>query len=373
MEGPAGPTDDAEMFTGFDEANHDLQKVFSSSCEQHSTSWCFQMEGSPDRRPASAVSTAATTTFGPTPPPWCPTSASSPGNTSALPEEPGARGPKRNVRKVFVGGVPQDMTQDELHSVFSEHASIKKAWLQKYRAGPGAVHHPNKHRGFGFVIFNDASGVDILLGDSFSRYLVLSDGKKLEVKRAVSSCDMEEDASAKDAQKAKHSSSNKGAAGPRQAGDSPVASPMSQTLPVMVPVAWQGNPAHSMMQQPCMMQQMPYAMPYVQGVAPYTSPATQPLPMVPAFPQGAPCGQAPQYFLAPQGMTARGQPQQYYLVNAAPQHGHYGMHQQVHHGGMLQQQPQDQMAPMTQKGMAPQEGAQHYYHAAVPAYYELAL
>ena len=194
---------------------------------------------------------------------------------------------------------------------------------------------------------------------------------------------IEEDASAKDAQKAKHSSSNQGADGPRQASASPVASPTPQMQqPVMVPVAWQGNPALSMMQQPFMMQQVPYAMPYpspatqhgAQGVAPYASPAAQPLPMVPAFPQGAPCGQAPQYFLAPQGMPGPGQPQQYYMVNAAQQHGQYGMQQQVLlGGGMLQQQPQVQMAPMTQQGMAStvapnaqQEGAHHYYHQAVP-------
>ena len=33
--------------------------------------------------------------------------------------------------QVFVGGVPQDLNQDDLYAIFSEYAGVKKAWLQK--------------------------------------------------------------------------------------------------------------------------------------------------------------------------------------------------------------------------------------------------
>lgn len=93
-------------------------------------------------------------------------------------------------RKVFVGGVPQDLNQDDLYAIFSEHAGVKKAWLQKCRttdeSGNGA-NGPQNHRGFGFVIFHDALAIDELLGSAPSRFIVLRNGTKLEVKRALSS------------------------------------------------------------------------------------------------------------------------------------------------------------------------------------------
>ncbi len=30
-----------------------------------------------------------------------------------------------------MGGVPQDLNQDDLYAIFSEYAGVKKAWLQK--------------------------------------------------------------------------------------------------------------------------------------------------------------------------------------------------------------------------------------------------
>merc|ERR1719265_884825 len=47
-----------------------------------------------------------------------------------------------------------------------------------------------KHRGFGFIIFQEASALQALLGDNFSRFITLTDGRRLEVKRAISSNDM---------------------------------------------------------------------------------------------------------------------------------------------------------------------------------------
>jgi hypothetical protein len=95
-------------------------------------------------------------------------------------------------RKVFVGGVPQDLNQDDLYAIFCEYAGVKKAWLQKCRnADDGGGGTPNaatqNHRGFGFVIFHEACAIDELLAGGSSRFVVLRNGAKLEVKRALSS------------------------------------------------------------------------------------------------------------------------------------------------------------------------------------------
>lgn len=92
-------------------------------------------------------------------------------------------------RKVFVGGVPQDLNQDDLYAIFSEHAGVKKAWLQKCRTTDESGNNTaqQNHRGFGFVIFHDALAIDELLGSAPSRFIVLRNGTKLEVKRALSS------------------------------------------------------------------------------------------------------------------------------------------------------------------------------------------
>jgi len=93
-------------------------------------------------------------------------------------------------RKVFVGGVPKDMTQADLHTIFIRYGKVKKAWLQK------SVHgEPQSHRGFGFVIFDDPTVVDKLLGpENFSTRLALGERVSatgtpvtIEVKRALTS------------------------------------------------------------------------------------------------------------------------------------------------------------------------------------------
>lgn len=90
--------------------------------------------------------------------------------------------------KVFVGGVPQDMTEEALSGFFRSFGVVKQAWLQCHRnAARGQGSRPQNHRGFGFVIFGDKASVEALLGPEASRILALPDGRKLEVKRAVSS------------------------------------------------------------------------------------------------------------------------------------------------------------------------------------------
>merc|ERR1719188_1039295 len=106
-------------------------------------------------------------------------------------EKMSPRGNAAQNRKVFVGGIPQDMEHDDLYNIFSEYAGVKKAWLQKHRGQQGSDGPPgHNHRGFGFVIFYDAMAVDQLLGSNFSRFIDLRDGRRLEVKQAVSNTEM---------------------------------------------------------------------------------------------------------------------------------------------------------------------------------------
>eukprot|EP00446_Apocalathium_sp_SHHI-4_P001139 CAMPEP_0177178334 /NCGR_PEP_ID=MMETSP0367-20130122/14275_1 /TAXON_ID=447022 ORGANISM="Scrippsiella hangoei-like, Strain SHHI-4" /NCGR_SAMPLE_ID=MMETSP0367 /ASSEMBLY_ACC=CAM_ASM_000362 /LENGTH=545 /DNA_ID=CAMNT_0018624989 /DNA_START=66 /DNA_END=1703 /DNA_ORIENTATION=- len=103
----------------------------------------------------------------------------------------------RQTGKIFVGGVPQEMNQDELYKLFSQFGAVKKAWLQSFRA-PVRMNQspPHNHRGFGFVIFYDSQSVDTILGPmnphspSGTRHLNLADGRKVEVKRAVASSEI---------------------------------------------------------------------------------------------------------------------------------------------------------------------------------------
>jgi len=90
-------------------------------------------------------------------------------------------------RKIFVGGVPQQLTSEDLYNIFEEHGVVKKAWLQKCRHSDDNAFPPQNHRGFGFVIFQDARSIEELIGPRPSKFLELKTGHRLEIKRAVSS------------------------------------------------------------------------------------------------------------------------------------------------------------------------------------------
>ncbi|CAK0832836.1 unnamed protein product [Prorocentrum cordatum] len=90
---------------------------------------------------------------------------------------------RRKVRKLFVGGVPQGMGEDELQAIFERYAQVERVWLQRHRSEK----HHKQHRGFGYVVFRDSGAADRLLGESFSRFLEPGGGVRLEVKRALSS------------------------------------------------------------------------------------------------------------------------------------------------------------------------------------------
>mmetsp|Transcript_106099 Transcript_106099/g.306936 ORF Transcript_106099/g.306936 Transcript_106099/m.306936 type:complete len:464 (-) Transcript_106099:140-1531(-) len=183
-----------------------------------------------DRRPLSAVSTSAATPSpegrAASPHPWPQTpdsqQISSPqaigggapsgtlnsttrrrgGNASGSPRTGDATNPsaaggnsgggrrESDPKKVFVGGVPQETTQEDLYTIFGQFGNVRKAWLQSCRAaGRTTMAQPHNHRGFGFVIFSDKSAVDNLLGSSKSQYLSVG-SRRLEVKRAVASSEL---------------------------------------------------------------------------------------------------------------------------------------------------------------------------------------
>jgi len=108
---------------------------------------------------------------------------------STSPEEPTSSPDKAKwaqVRKIFVGGIPQSMDQNSLYKLFSKTGKVKKAWLQIFHADSHEGQGPSrKHRGFGFVIFADKDAVDQLLGEDFSKVIYFGDGIRLEVKRSV--------------------------------------------------------------------------------------------------------------------------------------------------------------------------------------------
>lgn len=157
-----------------------------------------------ENRPLSSVSTSAGATpsldeqcrlqFSPAP------SSAAPTPTLQEPSErfktlPPLQAHQTQARKIFVGGIPQWMTTDDLAAFFSSFGAVSKAWLQRQRADNGSGHGHSSipvHRGFGFIVFADPSTVDELLGSdpSASRFLELQDGKRIEVKRAKTSTDM---------------------------------------------------------------------------------------------------------------------------------------------------------------------------------------
>lgn len=244
-------------------------------------------------RPLSSVSTCAGTTPNPEGQPSPSHRLSSTSMAYGLPEKDlDAQNGLSQSRKVFVGGVPQDMNEEDLRSLFAGNQSLKKAWLQRHRPSGGSnASPPHNHRGFGFVIFHDAAAVDELLGGKNSIFIILKDGKKLEVKRAVSSNEIKEGRDGeitKDAkdQQQRHQGQRKAQAAqpstPNLVQVSPPAqTPQAQQQPAAKPWATvQANPIlmqAALPQQP-LMQAAPGTMVYT-----FAAPGAMPQAMQPAM------------------------------------------------------------------------------------------
>merc|ERR1719221_1071749 len=79
------------------------------------------------------------------------------------------------------------MEEGELEGIFAQHAQVERVWLQRHRS----ERHHKQHRGFGYVVYRDPGAADRLLGDRFSTFLEPSGGVRLEVKRALSSRELQ--------------------------------------------------------------------------------------------------------------------------------------------------------------------------------------
>lgn len=94
----------------------------------------------------------------------------------AVPED---RGPDRSANKIFVGGLPQGVTTDDLKDYFSRYGPITDAVVMLDR-------RTNRSRGFGFIRFGAGPGgthaAEDALTDFYGHYI---DGKWIEVKRAT--------------------------------------------------------------------------------------------------------------------------------------------------------------------------------------------
>lgn len=183
----------APVLFDIDEATHDLREVMSYKTVEAATKPALE------NRCLSVASTRATTppaSLSSITPPLSPEFAcvvptdadtlvhSQQRNQSGIYDKSTAWA---QARKVFVGGIPQNINQVALFNMFSQFGKVKQAWLQAlhYDTQKGSGRGTKIHRGFGFVIFCEKHSVDQLLGDAFSKFIYFGDTMKFEVKRAV--------------------------------------------------------------------------------------------------------------------------------------------------------------------------------------------
>ena len=60
-------------------------------------------------------------------------------------------------RKLFIGGIPQNTTREELHAYFEQYGSIEDLNVTFKRE--------NKGKGFGFLLFKEKESMDAVLAD----------------------------------------------------------------------------------------------------------------------------------------------------------------------------------------------------------------
>ena len=76
-------------------------------------------------------------------------------------------------RKLFVGGLPQDCSQDDLKQYLSKYGEMDRVQLKTdYETG--------RSRGFAFVVFSDVAGMEAALADEHE-----INGKRFTAKKAV--------------------------------------------------------------------------------------------------------------------------------------------------------------------------------------------
>lgn len=78
------------------------------------------------------------------------------------------------TKKIFVGGIPSSVTEDELKNFFSKHGKVLEHQIIR-------DHETNRSRGFGFVIFDSEEVVDEMLSNGNMIDLA---GTQVEIKKA---------------------------------------------------------------------------------------------------------------------------------------------------------------------------------------------
>ncbi|KAJ4799266.1 RNA-binding (RRM/RBD/RNP motifs) family protein [Rhynchospora pubera] len=93
-----------------------------------------------------------------------------------IPKRSGGRHNDYNAKtkKIFVGGIPPSLTEDELGQFFAKYGEVVDQEIIR-------DHETNRSRGFGFVVFESEEVVDALLSKGS---IIELDGIKVEVKRA---------------------------------------------------------------------------------------------------------------------------------------------------------------------------------------------
>ncbi|CAL5203536.1 unnamed protein product [Lathyrus oleraceus] len=78
------------------------------------------------------------------------------------------------TKKIFVGGIPAAVSEDELKNFFSKHGNVVEHEIIR-------DHATKRSRGFGFVVFDNDKVVDTLLADG---NMIDMDGTQVEIKKA---------------------------------------------------------------------------------------------------------------------------------------------------------------------------------------------
>uniref|UniRef100_A0A5B7AD56 RRM domain-containing protein n=2 Tax=Davidia involucrata TaxID=16924 RepID=A0A5B7AD56_DAVIN len=78
------------------------------------------------------------------------------------------------TKKIFVGGVPSTVTEDELKNFFSKYGRVIEHQIIR-------DHETNRSRGFGFIIFDSEEVVDELLSEG---NMIDMEGTQVEIKKA---------------------------------------------------------------------------------------------------------------------------------------------------------------------------------------------
>lgn len=78
------------------------------------------------------------------------------------------------TKKIFVGGIPTSVTEDEFKNFFSKHGKVVEHEIIR-------DHVTKRSRGFGFIVFDNEQAVDDILVDG---NMIDMDGVQVEIKKA---------------------------------------------------------------------------------------------------------------------------------------------------------------------------------------------